>query len=70
MIAGVRFFVAHGIRQQIERELRAQMAKFLATGLQPSHINTHMHMHAHPVVFPIIAQLSRGHGIRFLRVPR
>lgn len=67
---GVRFFVTPGIRNQIECEFRAQMAKFLATGLRPSHINTHMHLHAHPAVFAIIAQLGREHGIRFLRVPR
>jgi chitin disaccharide deacetylase len=67
---GLKLFLRPGIRQQIERELRAQMAKFLATGLRPSHINTHMHLHAHPGVFPIIAQLGREHGIRFLRVPR
>ena len=70
LAAGVRFFLVPGIRQQIERELRAQMEKFLATGLRPTHLNTHMHMHAHPVVFPIIAQLGREQGIRFLRVPR
>ncbi|MCX6909301.1 MAG: hopanoid biosynthesis-associated protein HpnK [Verrucomicrobia bacterium] len=67
---GLKLFVVPGIRRQIERELRAQMAKFLATGLRPSHINTHMHLHAHPVVFPVVAQLGREHGIRFLRVPR
>ncbi len=67
---GLKLFLVPGIRQQVERELRAQMAKFLATGLRPSHINTHMHLHAHPVVFPIIAQIGREHGIRFLRVPR
>ncbi len=70
LIAGLGFFLVPGIRQQIERELRAQMAKFLATGLRPTHLNTHMHMHAHPVVFPIVARLSRELGIRFLRVPR
>jgi hopanoid biosynthesis associated protein HpnK len=70
LAAGVRFFLVPGIRRQIERELRAQMAKFLATGLRPSHINTHMHLHAHPVVFPIIAQLAREQGVRLLRIPR
>lgn len=70
LVAGVRFFLVPGIRQQIERELRAQMTKFLATGLRPTHINTHMHLHAHPVVFPIVAQIGHEHGIRFLRVPR
>ncbi|MCX6899165.1 MAG: hopanoid biosynthesis-associated protein HpnK [Verrucomicrobia bacterium] len=69
-VFGLKLFVVPGVRRQIERELRAQMAKFLATGLRPAHINTHMHLHAHPVVFPIIAQLGREHGIRFLRVPR
>ncbi|MBI5685127.1 MAG: hopanoid biosynthesis-associated protein HpnK [Verrucomicrobia bacterium] len=70
LAAGVRFFLIPGVRRQIERELRAQMAKFLATGLRPTHLNTHMHLHAHPVVFPIIARLAREQGIRFLRVPR
>ncbi len=67
---GLKLFFVPGIRQQIERELRAQMARFLTAGLRPSHINTHMHLHAHPMVFPIVAQLGREHGIRFLRVPR
>jgi len=68
--AGLKFFLTPGIRQQIEREMRAQMAKFLATGLRATHINTHMHLHAHPLVFPIVAQIGREHGIRWLRVPR
>ena len=67
---GLKLFLVPGIRQQVERELRAQMAKFLATGLRPSHINTHMHLHVHPLVFSIVAQIGREHGIRFLRVPR
>jgi chitin disaccharide deacetylase len=70
LVAGVKWFLIPGVARQIERELRAQMDKFLATGLRPSHINTHMHLHAHPVVFPIVAKLGREHGIRFLRVPR
>lgn len=70
IVAGLKWLLVPGIARQIERELRAQMGKFLATGLRPSHINTHMHMHAHPVVFPIVARLGREHGIRFLRVPR
>lgn len=70
IVAGLKWLLAPGIARQIERELRAQMDKFLATGLRPSHINTHMHMHAHPVVFPIVARLGREHGIRYLRVPR
>jgi len=70
IVAGLKWLLVPGAARQIERELRAQMAKFLATGLRPSHLNTHMHMHAHPVVFPIVAKLGREHGIRFLRVPR
>jgi len=70
ILAGLKFFITPGIRGQIERELRAQMAKFLATGLRATHINTHMHLHAHPLVFPIVARIGREHGIRWLRVPR
>jgi hopanoid biosynthesis associated protein HpnK len=70
ILAGLKFFITPCIRGQIERELRAQMAKFLATGLRATHINTHMHLHAHPLVFPIVAQIGREHGIRWLRVPR
>jgi len=69
-VAGLKFFLVPGIRHQIERELRAQMEKFLATGLRPSHVNTHMYLHAHPVVFPIVAALARECGVTHLRVPR
>ena len=53
----------------VETELRAQMQKFLATGLQPTHVDTHQHTHLHPRVLRIVARLAREHAIPWVRWP-
>ncbi len=53
----------------IEIELRAQISRFLATGLRPTHFDTHQHTHLHPRVLKVIMRLAREHGITFIRAP-
>ena len=53
----------------IETELRMQIARFLDTGLRPSHFDTHQHTHIHPRVLNIVARLAREHGVAFIRAP-
>ncbi|KXG78437.1 Carbohydrate deacetylase [Fervidicola ferrireducens] len=59
-----RFYRRRGILmekaspEEIEKELRAQVEKFLNSGLEPSHLDCHHHLHLHPVVAKIVAKLA------------
>lgn len=54
---------------QIEREMRRQLERLLATGLPVVHANSHQHLHALPAVFAVACRLAEEHGIRWLRIP-
>jgi hopanoid biosynthesis associated protein HpnK len=53
----------------IEREVRAQIEKVRAAGIEPSHLDTHKHTHAHPVVMEILGGVAKTCGIRRIRKP-
>jgi predicted glycoside hydrolase/deacetylase ChbG (UPF0249 family) len=57
------------LRGDVEAELRAQIERFLATGLPPTHLDSHMHAHMHPRVLRVVIQLAREYNIRFVRAP-
>ncbi|GBD24766.1 Carbohydrate deacetylase [bacterium HR30] len=67
---GMRYFFLKGLRSQLEREIRAQLEKFLATGLSLSHVDGHLNIHMHPTVLDILVRLAPEYGIRALRLPR
>ncbi len=67
---GVRYFFLPQLRPQLEREIRAQLEKFLATGLRLSHVDGHLNIHMHPTVLEILLRLAPHYGIRALRLPR
>jgi predicted glycoside hydrolase/deacetylase ChbG (UPF0249 family) len=57
-------------REEVERELRAQIEKTLGAGIKPSHLDSEKHMHAYPPVFRIAVRLASEYGIgriRFIR---
>ena len=67
---GVRYFFEKSLRPQIEREIEAQLGKFLATGLALDHVNGHLHFHLHPTVFRILMERARDRGITHFRLTR
>ncbi len=67
--AGVNFFFRPRVRQQLEREIRAQFEAFQATGLALDHVNCHHHMHLHPTVGTLILKVGREFGLRAVRYP-
>jgi hopanoid biosynthesis associated protein HpnK len=55
---------------EIERELRAQIEKALASGLVLTHLDSEKHIHVFPPVFRIVIRLAREYGFRRVRFIR
>ncbi len=68
--AGFHYFFAPRLREQIEREIGAQLEKYLSTGLPLSHVDGHLNIHMHPSVLAVLLQLASRYGIRAMRLPR
>jgi len=67
--AGVKYYFSKQARLELRRELAAQFEKFKSTGLELSHIDSHLHMHVHPVIFAEAVKLGERFGVRRMRVP-
>jgi chitin disaccharide deacetylase len=50
-------------------ELRVQVEKILATGLRPTHLDSHKHTHILPQVFRATVRLAHEFNIPFVRLP-
>ena len=57
----------HGKSEDMEREFRAQIERFLATGIPPTHLNTHHNLHEDLRVLEIIIPLLKEYKIPALR---
>ena len=68
--AGFRFFFKPGMRAHLRNEIRAQLEKFLATGLTLDHVNSHHHLHMHPSVIRLLLECAREKGIVRVRLTR
>ena len=73
-LPGWRSFAARYLRggvrkQEVERELRAQIERAREAGLECSHLDSHQHVHMLPGVLAIVARLGSEYGIGALRYP-
>ena len=55
-------------KKQVETEIRAQIQKYVATGLPLKHIDGHRHVHLIPAIFKIIRQVAAEYQIDRIRV--
>jgi predicted glycoside hydrolase/deacetylase ChbG (UPF0249 family) len=55
---------------QLERELRAQIAAVKAAGIRPTHLDGEKHLHLWPSVFELVCRLAVETGIPQVRVVR
>jgi len=53
----------------IATELRAQIQKIRASGIEPTHMDTHKHTHAHPRVLSVVCRVAKECGINRIRQP-
>ncbi|MGE0160356.1 MAG: carbohydrate deacetylase [Gemmatimonadales bacterium] len=56
-------------RGAVMRELEAQIEKVERAGIRPSHLDGHQHVHLLPHIWPVVVELARRHGVRWVRVP-
>jgi predicted glycoside hydrolase/deacetylase ChbG (UPF0249 family) len=56
-------------RNQIKRELSAQIDKCLSANLRLTHIDSHQFIHCFPFIFDIVIELARKYRIPFVRIP-
>jgi predicted glycoside hydrolase/deacetylase ChbG (UPF0249 family) len=56
-------------RGAVLRELEAQIDRVERNGIRPSHLDGHQHVHLLPGIWPVVVELARRHGIRWVRVP-
>ena len=52
----------------IERELRAQIERVLASGLRVTHLNGHQHLHLLPRIFRVVRELAHEYAIPYVRI--
>ncbi|HKF53083.1 MAG TPA: ChbG/HpnK family deacetylase [Candidatus Acidoferrales bacterium] len=56
-------------REDIARELRAQITKVLNAGITPTHLDSHKHTHSHPKVMEQMVKVASEFGIHCIRKP-
>lgn len=54
-------------RAAVERELRAQIERVLATGLPVTHLNGHQHLHV--LYLDVVGRLAEEYGVGYVRIP-
>jgi predicted glycoside hydrolase/deacetylase ChbG (UPF0249 family) len=57
-------------KDEIERELSAQVARAVDAGVRVSHLDSHQHVHLHPTLLPIVMRVARRFGIGAVRAAR
>jgi len=67
--SGIRFFFSPALREQLRREVIAQLDAFAATGLPLSHVDGHLTIHLHPVVLDVLCEVRARYGIHWVRLP-
>ncbi|WP_017654773.1 hopanoid biosynthesis-associated protein HpnK [Fortiea contorta] len=68
--AGLRYQFHPAIREELWREIRAQLKKFHNSGLSLSHVDGHLHLHTHPVILRILVELAPEFDIKVIRLPK
>jgi hopanoid biosynthesis associated protein HpnK len=70
VFAGLRYFFEKGAGPLLEKEMEAQIQKFLSAGLVPSHVDGHLQLHVHPTILGILLRLAQKYSIPAVRLPR
>ncbi len=67
---GLRYFFLPSLRDQLRREVSAQLQKFQATGLTLDHLNGHLNIHLHPTILNLCTRAVHRFDVRHIRLTR
>lgn len=56
------------LAEQVEIEIRAQIEKYLKTGLKLEHLDSHRHVHMIPIIFRVVRKLQQEYSVPRIRV--
>lgn len=65
-----KFYTKQVKMVQLELELRAQIEKALATGLNITHVDSHQHTHVLPGMTGLVVKLCSEYQIKNIRIPQ
>ena len=65
-----RYFAGRISLDEVERELDAQIARVVASGLRVSHLDGHQHVHMVPGIRRVAGRLAARYGIPAIRFPK
>jgi len=65
-----RFYTGGVKRSELEAELRAQLERALAAGVNLTHVDSHQHTHVLPGVNALVLKLCCEYNIRRVRIPK
>lgn len=68
-IAGLKYQFIPQAKDELRKEIKAQLQAFKNTGLQISHVDGHLHLHTHPLVLKILVELAEEFDYKFIRLP-
>lgn len=54
-------------KEELERELLAQISRVRDAGVEVSHLDSHQHVHLHPALLPIVIRLASHFGVGAIR---
>lgn len=64
-----RYFLGRLSPEHVKSEFRAQIRRFVASGLTPTHADTHKHVHCLPGIMEALASVTAEFGIQKVRCP-
>ncbi len=67
---GLQYYFSPRAREEVRAECRAQLERFLETGLPLSHIDGHLNIHMHPVVMDALLALTQEYPVPAMRLTR
>ena len=70
VLAGMRYFFLPWLRDQLRREIEAQLLKVCEAGIPLSHVDGHLNIQMQPTVFDILMELAPRYGITTFRLTR
>ncbi len=68
--AGLRYAFSPALAEPLQREIRAQFARFRSLDFAPSYWDGHTHLHLHPTILRLTLPIAVEHGFRATRLVR